>query len=72
MVFPRASLPEFDDGVVPPHGLVAVRSYPPLVTSLVTELAWLTSFYTLRDSALAHHNSEQIRPPSTTIVDPVM
>ena len=32
MVFPRASLPEFDDGNVPPHGLVAVRSYPPPVT----------------------------------------
>ena len=45
MVFPRASLPEFDDGVVPPHGLVAVRSYPPLVTSLVTELAWCAGFH---------------------------
>ena len=72
MVFPRASLPEFGDGVVPPHGLIAIGSYPPLVTSLVTELAWLTVFRSRRDNALAHHNSEQICPPSTTIVDPVM
>ena len=43
MVFPRASLPEFDDGNVPSHGLVAVGSYPPPVTSPVTELAWLVS-----------------------------
>ena len=45
MVFPRASLPEFDDGVVPPHGLIAIRSYPQPVTSLVTELAWLAEFH---------------------------
>ena len=72
MVFPRASLPEFDDGVVPPHGLIAIGSYPPPVTSLVTEPAWCAAFHSRRDSALAHHNSEQICPPSTTIVDPVM
>ena len=72
MVFPRASLPEFVDVKVPSLGLIAIRSYPPPVTSLVTELAWCAGFYSCRDSALAHHNSEQICPPSTTIVDPVM
>ena len=72
MVFPRASLPEFGDRKAPSVGLIAIRSYPQPMTSGVTELAWLTAFHTLRDSALAHHNSEQICPPSTTIVDPVM
>ncbi len=72
MVFPRASLHEFGDVEGPPHGLTAIARYQPPITLLKTELAWCAVFDSIRNSALAHHNSEQICPPSTTIVDPVM
>ena len=72
MVFPRASLPEFGDGKAPSLELITIGSYPLPVTSPTTEPAWCSVFRSRRDNALAHHNSEQICPPSTTIVDPVM
>ena len=72
MVFPRASLPEVGDGKVPPHELIAIGSYPSPATPTMTGPAWCAVFRSRRDNALVHHNSEQICPPSTTIVDPVM